>query len=281
MNDHNSSGTTDEENPSNRSSAMYQPYSMSHTSMGTYYRGGNSIENESEDDSDCSEQSRRYYCSAACHLDPSNAELDNEGNWTEEDRASMEVLAASIGTRKNWRTSCLIAPMLGKPCSEVYRHLKKLSSQRVEDDMVAGDGRRSKKFDWRDLEVEYRHDERPQPRPCHHPGQNCFVAGEKCTCVSKGICCDKFCTCSQSCDARYRGCTCAEPCLLQKCTCRLLNRECDPDLCHRCNAAESVGSQGPILDTNCHNCEIQRGQGKKVVVGESSIERIGNGLYLA
>ncbi|OBT78224.1 hypothetical protein VF21_03071 [Pseudogymnoascus sp. 05NY08] len=89
------------------------------------------------------------------------------------------------------------------------------------------------------------------------------------------------CSAHQSCDARYRGCTCTEPCLLQKCTCRLLNRECDPDLCHGCNASESVGSQDPISDTNCHNCEIQRGQGKKVVVGESSIEGIGNGLYLA
>ncbi|ELR03547.1 hypothetical protein VC83_03424 [Pseudogymnoascus destructans] len=274
--------TTDEENPSNRSSTMYQPYSMPHTRMRAYYRGANSSENESEDDSDFSEQSRRYYCSASCRLNPYNAELVSEGNWTKEDHESMQVLAASPETRKIRRASCLMAPMLGKPCSEVYCHLKKLSNQGIElDDMVNGDGRRSKKFDWRDLEVEHKHDERPQPRPCHHPGQNCFVAGEKCTCVSNKICCDKFCTCPQSCDARYRGCTCTEPCILQKCLCYKLNRECDPDLCHGCNAAESVRSQGPISNTNCHNCEIQRGQGKKVVVGESSIEGIGNGLYLA
>ncbi|OBT82387.1 hypothetical protein VE02_08496 [Pseudogymnoascus sp. 03VT05] len=282
-NDSDSNNTTDEDSANDGSSVTYQPYSMPHSHMGTSYRGGNSIENESDGDSDCSEQSRRYYCSAACHLDQYSTELGNEGNWTEEDHASMQVLVDSMGACKNRRASCSIAPMLGKPCSEVHHHLKKLGNQRVvePDDMVAGGGRRSKKFDWRDLEVEHKHDERPQPRPCHHPGQNCFIAGEKCTCVNRGICCDKFCTCSQSCDARYRGCTCTEPCLLQKCTCRLLNRECDPDLCRGCNAAESVGSQGPISDTNCHNCEIQRGQGKKVVVGESSIEGIGNGLYLA
>jgi hypothetical protein len=277
-----SSDTTDEENPSNRSSAMYQPYSMPHTRTRTYYREGNSIENESEGDSDCSEQRRLYHCSAACHLNPSNEELGNEGNWTEDDHASMQELAASMRTRKNMRASCLIAPMLGKQCSEVHRHLKKLSNQRIElDDIVPGEGRRSNKFDWRDLKVEYMHEKRSQPRPCHHPGQNCFVAGEKCTCVSNGICCDKFCTCPQSCDARYHGCTCTGPCPPKKCTCRLLNRECDPDLCHKCSVAESVRTQGPISNTKCHNCEIQRGEGKKVLVGESSIEGIGNGLYLA
>lgn len=185
--------------------------------MRTSYRGRNSIGNESEDDSDCGEQSRRNYCSVACHLNPSNAEFNNEGTWTEKTDATMQVLAKSMRIRKNRKASCLIAPMLGKPCSEVHHHLKKLSSERVGlDDMVAGDDRRSKKFDWRDLRGEHAHHKRLQPMPCYHPGQNCLVAGEKCTCVSNGVCCDKFCTCPQSCYARYPGCTCTEPCLLRK-----------------------------------------------------------------
>ena len=123
--------------------------------MRTHYRGGNPTRNESEEDSDSDrgEQNRREYCSAACHLNPSNAELDDEGAWTEEDDASMQVLAVYIRIRRSRRASCLIAPLLGKPCLEVHRHLQKLSSQHVGlDDMVADDDRRSKKFDWRDLD---------------------------------------------------------------------------------------------------------------------------------
>ncbi|KFZ13542.1 hypothetical protein V502_06546 [Pseudogymnoascus sp. VKM F-4520 (FW-2644)] len=180
------SDTTDEDSTNKGASATYQLYSMPHTRMRTHYRGGNPTGNESEEDSDNDrgEQSRREYCSAACHLNLSNVELGDEGAWTEEDDASMQVLAASIRIRRNRRASCLIAPMLGRPCSEVYRHLQKLSSQHVGlDDVVADDGRRSKKFDWRDLEGEHVHHERLQPRPCYHPGQDCFAAGEKCTCA--------------------------------------------------------------------------------------------------
>ncbi|KAL5348988.1 hypothetical protein ACLOAV_006414 [Pseudogymnoascus australis] len=182
--------STEENNTSKEAGVTYQLYSMPHTRMGTQYRGGDSPGNESQDeidsDSDCSEQSQRSYCSAACHLNPSNTGLNNEGDWTTDNHASMEALAASMRIRINRKAACLIAPMLGKSCSEVYCHLQKLSSQRVGlDDIVPDNGRRSKKFDWRDLDGEHKHDKRLQPTPCYHPGQNCFAAGKKCTCGKK------------------------------------------------------------------------------------------------
>ncbi|OBT61144.1 hypothetical protein VE03_09560 [Pseudogymnoascus sp. 23342-1-I1] len=188
----NASDTTEEGNTSKGDAATYQIYSMPHTHVGTHYRGGGSIGNGSENgnnsdsdsDSDYSEQSQRYYCSAACQLNPSNTELNNEGFWSEGNYALMQVLAETMPLHTNRKASCLIAPMLGKPCSEVHYHFKKLSSQRVGlDKMVADDDRRSKKLDWRDLGREHKHHERLQPRPCYHPGQNCVAAGEKCTCA--------------------------------------------------------------------------------------------------
>lgn len=149
--------STEENNTTKEAGATYQLYSMPHTRMGAQYMGGDSVGNESQNeidsDSDCSEQNQRSYCSAECHLNPSNTGLNNEGDWTTESHASMQALAASMRIRINRKAACLIAPMLGKTCSEVHCHLQKLSSQRVGlDDIVLDNGRRSKKFDWRDLE---------------------------------------------------------------------------------------------------------------------------------
>lgn len=131
---------------------MYQLYSMPHTRMRTYYNRENSTGNESEGDSDCGERKRPYYCSAACRLNPSNEESDKEAEWTEEIHALLQIQAESMGIRKNQRASCLIARILDKPCSEVHRRLQKLGNQRVELDVVTGNDKRSKKFDWRDLD---------------------------------------------------------------------------------------------------------------------------------
>ncbi|KFY39257.1 hypothetical protein V494_04065 [Pseudogymnoascus sp. VKM F-4513 (FW-928)] len=182
--DSDTNNTTDEEGPSNGSGTTYHLYNMPHTRMRASYGGVNSIESEFADDLYCGEQSEQNDCSAECRLNPSNAELNSEGTWTSEDHASMQVLAFYMQIRKDRIASCFIAPMLGKPCSEVHHRLKKLGTQRVGlGDMVAGIDKRSKKPNWVDLEGEYKHDKRLQPKPCYHPGQNCFAAGKKCTCA--------------------------------------------------------------------------------------------------
>jgi hypothetical protein len=129
-------------------SIMYQLYNMPYTRMQSHYRGRDTIGNESESDSS-DEQSQRYSCSAACYLDPSNTDLNNEGTWTEEEVAVMQIQAAFLRIRKNWRAPCLIARMLRKSCSQVQYHLEKLSSQSFDfDAFVEGDYKGLKKFSW-------------------------------------------------------------------------------------------------------------------------------------
>jgi SET domain-containing protein len=89
---------------------------------------------------------------------------------------------------------------------------------------------------------------------------------------------------------KFTGCNCSQgnsPCSQESltCPCKLLNRECDPDLCHNCGAAESVNPfthhQDP-LPYSCCNTDIQRGVRKRLLVGESSHPgNIGFGAYMA
>jgi SET domain-containing protein len=89
---------------------------------------------------------------------------------------------------------------------------------------------------------------------------------------------------------KFTGCACPEggsPCSQESltCPCKLLNRECDPDLCHNCGAEQTVN---PFIinqdrpPNSCRNTDIQRGIRKRLLVGESSHPgNIGFGAYTA
>jgi hypothetical protein len=129
-------------------SVMYQLYNMPYTRMRSYYKGRGTVRDESESDSS-DKQSQKYYCSAACYLDTSSMETNNEGTWTEEEDAVMRVQVSFLRVRKNWRAPCLIARMLRKPCSQVQHHIKKLSNQNLDsDDVQESDYKGLKKFSW-------------------------------------------------------------------------------------------------------------------------------------
>ncbi len=89
---------------------------------------------------------------------------------------------------------------------------------------------------------------------------------------------------------KFTGCNCSKgdsPCSQESltCPCTLLNRECDPDLCHDCGAAETVNPfvhDQSCLASSCCNTDIQRGVRKRLLVGESSHPgNIGFGAYMA
>lgn len=89
---------------------------------------------------------------------------------------------------------------------------------------------------------------------------------------------------------KFTGCSCSQgnsPCSQESltCPCKLLNRECDPDLCHTCGATETANpfkrDQDPPPNSCC-NTDIQRGVRKRLLVGESSHPGdIGFGAYMA
>lgn len=76
-------------------------------------------------------------------------------------------------------------------------------------------------------------------------------------------CCEKYCSCNINCDYRFLGCNCQYGrCMTKSCVCFANNRECDPDVCRSCCAAQAIKDKGISLATNkhsalCHNVRVQ------------------------
>ncbi|KAK8845516.1 hypothetical protein IAR55_006231 [Kwoniella newhampshirensis] len=145
---------------------------------------------------------------------------------------------------------------------------------------------------------------------CDHTGP--CVAGE-CKCANTDWPCGRNCGCPPSCMRRHQGCQCKRAprysstgvkrtqrvCLPEKCPCRINRRECDPELCGSCGAAEELdirhrrdyptGRFRPdngewedvARDTqgwvNCSNVQLQKANWPKLRVGISPVA--GYGLF--
>ncbi|KAF6839660.1 set domain-containing protein [Colletotrichum musicola] len=223
--------------------------------------------------------------------------------WTEDETLLLRSLFTILDHNKvRVKAQCATAEILDRDCWDVHRHLQSLgiklppleTRSPVKVKNLPWYDRKKKILigDWQDHTYSHDTKVRPSNDPCHHDGP--CTAENECPCVLNSVLCEKFCRCTEDCCAhKFTGCAChanGKTCLQKQkegrpCICVQLNRECDPDLCGTCGAAEradpSNRNDDALFQTGCQNTAIQRGVSKAVILGKSQLEGCGYGLFTA
>ncbi|XP_035510425.1 histone-lysine N-methyltransferase EZH1 isoform X2 [Morone saxatilis] len=165
---------------------------------------------------------------------------------------------------------CSIARLIGtKNCKEVYEFaVKEVLIHRVPcvDGGISPQKKKRKHRLWAKIQLKKDNSSNQvyNYQPCDHPNHPC---DSSCPCVMTQNFCEKFCQCEHECQNRFPGCRCKTQCNTKQCPCYLAVRECDPDLCMTCGAADHWDSKG----VSCKNCSIQRGLKKHLLLAPSDV----------
>uniref|UniRef100_A0A3B5ANN2 Histone-lysine N-methyltransferase EZH2 n=1 Tax=Stegastes partitus TaxID=144197 RepID=A0A3B5ANN2_9TELE len=211
---------------------------------------------------------------------PVKMKLTGEAEAVDWSGAEASLFRVLIGTY--YDNYCAIARLIGtKTCRQVYEFRVKESSiiarAPAEDEDTPPRKKKRKHRLWAThcRKIQLKKDGSSNHvynyQPCDHPRQPC---DSSCPCVTAQNFCEKFCQCSSECQNRFPGCRCKAQCNTKQCPCYLAVRECDPDLCLTCGAADHWDSK----NVSCKNCSIQRGAKKHLLLAPSDVA--GWGIFI-
>eukprot|EP00986_Skeletonema_menzelii_P015842 scaffold12825_cov137-Skeletonema_menzelii.AAC.5 len=113
--------------------------------------------------------------------------------------------------------------------------------------------------------------------PCDHDG---LCDQSNCSCIKNAFFCTKHCGWGSMSSNFFRGCACqVGQCRSSSCSCFAAKRECDPDLCRSCGACTDHPNNPAGDGQRCRNDNISMKRGIRLLVGESSVEGAGLGLF--
>uniref|UniRef100_A0AAY4C9F3 [histone H3]-lysine(27) N-trimethyltransferase n=1 Tax=Denticeps clupeoides TaxID=299321 RepID=A0AAY4C9F3_9TELE len=185
--------------------------------------------------------------------------------WSGAEESLFRVLHGTY-----YNNFCSIARLIGtKTCKEVYEFAAKevlIHRVTVEDGGISPQKKKRKHRQDGRLSVckDNSSNQVYNYQPCDHPEHPC---DSSCPCVITQNFCEKFCQCDPECQNRFPGCRCKTQCNTKQCPCYLAVRECDPDLCMTCGAADHWDSK----QVSCKNCSIQRGLKKHLLLAPSDV----------
>ncbi|KIK70705.1 hypothetical protein GYMLUDRAFT_89715 [Collybiopsis luxurians FD-317 M1] len=199
---------------------------------------------------------------------PGNMADIQETEWTPNEIDIFNILLAYAPDA----SPCDLAVICKKPCFEVYkRRMRLLPNQDIRSKPPERRLPALKSTMFNDLNCDDFH---PNP-PCRHEGP--CDADADCACFQNKAHCERSCRCDlKICRRRWPGCNCvrsrsARPCGTDRCACFRAHRECDPELCGKCEARDQFNNNG------CLNVSLQRGHRKAT---ETKTGSWGLGLFL-